>query len=74
VALRRQRQMCIRDRLRTGKQNHQLNGFTRGVSYLPHDILKSFGKLKKSAPYDLIIVDPPSFQKGSFISVSYTHL
>ncbi|WP_075594140.1 class I SAM-dependent methyltransferase [Pseudoalteromonas sp. PAB 2.2] len=53
--------------LRTGKQNHQLNGFTRGVSYLPHDILKSFGKLKKSAPYELIIVDPPSFQKGSFI-------
>jgi 23S rRNA (cytosine1962-C5)-methyltransferase len=37
------------------------------VSYLPHDILKSFGKLKKAAPFDLIIVDPPSFQKGSFI-------
>ena len=32
-----------------------------------HDILKSFGKLKKAAPFDLIIVDPPSFQKGSFI-------
>jgi 23S rRNA (cytosine1962-C5)-methyltransferase len=53
--------------LRTGKQNHQLNGFTQGVSFYPHDILKSFGKLKKSAPYELIIVDPPSFQKGSFI-------
>ncbi|MDP2636582.1 MULTISPECIES: class I SAM-dependent methyltransferase [unclassified Pseudoalteromonas] len=53
--------------LRTGKQNHQLNGFDRGVSFLPHDILKSFGKLKKAAPFDLIIVDPPSFQKGSFI-------
>jgi 23S rRNA (cytosine1962-C5)-methyltransferase len=53
--------------LRTGKQNHQLNGFERGVSFLPHDILKSFGKLKKAAPFDLIIVDPPSFQKGSFI-------
>lgn len=53
--------------LRTGKQNHQLNGFAQGVSYFPHDILKSFGKLKKSAPYELIIVDPPSFQKGSFI-------
>ena len=53
--------------LRTGKQNHQLNGFVQGVSYFPHDILKSFGKLKKSAPYELIIVDPPSFQKGSFI-------
>lgn len=53
--------------LRTGKQNHQLNGFDRGVSFLPHDILKSFGKLKKAAPFDVIIVDPPSFQKGSFI-------
>lgn len=53
--------------LRVGKQNHQLNGFDKGVSFLPHDILKSFGKLKKAAPFDLIIVDPPSFQKGSFI-------
>lgn len=53
--------------LRTGKQNHQLNGFDRSVSFLPHDILKSFGKLKKAGPFDLIIVDPPSFQKGSFI-------
>lgn len=53
--------------LRTGKQNHQLNNFDRGVSFLPHDILKSFGKLKKAAPFDLIIIDPPSFQKGSFI-------
>ncbi|MEL0657195.1 class I SAM-dependent methyltransferase [Pseudoalteromonas issachenkonii] len=53
--------------LKVGKQNHQLNGFERGVSFLPHDILKSFGKLKKVAPFDLIIVDPPSFQKGSFI-------
>lgn len=53
--------------LNVGKKNHQLNGFDKGVSYLPHDILKSFGKLKKAAPFDLIIVDPPSFQKGSFI-------
>jgi len=53
--------------VRVGKQNHQLNGFDKGVSFLPHDILKSFGKLKKAAPFDLIIVDPPSFQKGSFI-------
>lgn len=53
--------------LKVGKQNHQINGFDRGVSFLPHDILKSFGKLKKAAPFDLIIVDPPSFQKGSFI-------
>lgn len=53
--------------LKIGKQNHLLNNYDKGVSFLPHDILKSFGKLKKAAPFDLIIVDPPSFQKGSFI-------
>jgi len=53
--------------LRTGKINHELNGFTRNVSFYPHDILKSFGKLKKLGPFDLVVVDPPSFQKGSFV-------
>ncbi|PAJ74162.1 23S rRNA methyltransferase [Pseudoalteromonas sp. NBT06-2] len=53
--------------LRTGKINHELNGFTRYVSFYPHDILKSFGKLKKLGPFDLVVVDPPSFQKGSFV-------
>ncbi|WP_091982533.1 class I SAM-dependent methyltransferase [Pseudoalteromonas denitrificans] len=53
--------------LRTGKINHALNGFERDVGFYPHDILKSFGKLKKLGPYDLVIIDPPSFQKGSFI-------
>ena len=53
--------------LRVGKINHQLNDVDRNVSYLPHDILKSFGKLKKMGPYDLVVVDPPSFQKGSFV-------
>jgi len=53
--------------LRTGKVNHELNGFTRDVSFYPHDILKSFGKLKKLGPFDLVVVDPPSFQKGSFV-------
>ncbi|TMP70572.1 class I SAM-dependent methyltransferase, partial [Pseudoalteromonas sp. S1608] len=33
----------------------------------PHAILKSFGKLKQAAPFDLISVDPPCFQKGGFI-------
>jgi len=53
--------------LRTGKINHELNGYTRNVSFYPHDILKSFGKLKKLGPFDLVVVDPPSFQKGSFV-------
>jgi 23S rRNA (cytosine1962-C5)-methyltransferase len=29
-------------------------------------LFKSWGKVKSCGPYDLIIIDPPSFQKGSF--------
>ncbi|MBU1217554.1 class I SAM-dependent methyltransferase [bacterium] len=53
--------------LSTGKSNHALNAIEpRGVSYLPYNILKSFSTLKRKGPYDLIIIDPPSFQRGSF--------
>jgi len=53
--------------LSTGKANHSLNNLDpRGVSFLPYNILKSFASLKRKGPYDLIIIDPPSFQKGSF--------
>jgi len=53
--------------LKTGMANHALNGIDpRGVSYLPYNILKSFSALKKRGPFDLIIIDPPTFQKGSF--------
>ena len=51
-----------------GKQNHQLNGLTAGASFMPHDIFSSWGKITRSGPYDLIILDPPSYQKGSFIA------
>lgn len=52
--------------LKQGKVNHKLNGFLKSVSFYPHDILKSFGKLRKTGPFELVIIDPPSFQKGSF--------
>lgn len=53
--------------LSTGSANHHLNDIeTRGVSFLPYNILKSFSRIKKKGPYDLIIIDPPTFQKGSF--------
>lgn len=53
--------------LSTGKANHALNAIEpRSVSYLPYNILKSFSNLKKRGPYDFIIIDPPSFQRGSF--------
>lgn len=53
--------------LSIGRTNHHLNDIdTRGVSFLPYNILKSFSRIKKQGPYDLIIIDPPTFQKGSF--------
>ncbi|SON48843.1 putative S-adenosyl-L-methionine-dependent methyltransferase [Vibrio tapetis subsp. tapetis] len=53
--------------LSRGRENHRLNGHnTNQVAFLGHDIFKSWGKIKKYGPYDLIIIDPPSFQKGSF--------
>jgi 23S rRNA (cytosine1962-C5)-methyltransferase len=53
--------------LDVGKRNHSLNKIdAEKASYLGHDIFKSWGKLKKLGPYDIVIVDPPSFQKGSF--------
>ncbi|MCU8031448.1 class I SAM-dependent methyltransferase [Shewanella sp. SM73] len=51
-----------------GKQNHLLNGFSAGARFLGHDIFKSWGKLKKLGPYDIVVADPPSNQKGSFVA------
>ena len=52
----------------TGQQNHLINGITTGASFLVHDIFKTWGKINRSGPYGLVIVDPPSYQKGSFIA------
>ena len=51
-----------------GQQNHQLNGLMAGASFLAHDIFKTWGKITRSGPYGLVIVDPPSYQKGSFVA------
>lgn len=53
--------------LNKGRDNHRLNGHdTSKVTFLAHDIFKSWGKIKKYGPYDIVVIDPPSFQKGSF--------
>ena len=53
--------------LNIGRKNHHLNKLdTKNVKFLPYNILKSWGRIKKFGPYDIIIIDPPSFQKGSF--------
>ena len=57
-----------RSALAIGQQNHRLNGIASGASFLSHDIFSSWGKLTRGGPYDLVIVDPPSYQKGSFVA------
>nr|WP_238930468.1 class I SAM-dependent methyltransferase [Vibrio sp. S9_S30] len=53
--------------LSRGRDNHKLNGHNlNAVHFMGHDIFKSWGKIKKYGPYDLVVIDPPSFQKGSF--------
>ena len=54
--------------LAIGQHNHRLNGLTAGASFLPHDIFASWGKIRRGGPYDLVILDPPSYQKGSFVA------
>lgn len=51
-----------------GRRNHALNGIPTGASFLAHDIFNSWGKLTRGGPYNLVICDPPSFQKGSFVA------
>lgn len=54
--------------LRLGQQNHGLNGFENArVHYLPHNIFRSWKKLHSLGRYDIIVIDPPSAQQGSFM-------
>ncbi len=50
-----------------GAENHAENGQdNRLVRMLPHNLFKSWWKIRQWAPYDLVIVDPPTNQRGSF--------
>jgi 23S rRNA (cytosine1962-C5)-methyltransferase len=52
--------------LSTGRENHRLNDHDMTkVIFQGIDIFKSWSRIKKYGPYDLLISDPPSFQKGS---------
>lgn len=53
--------------LAVGQRNHALNACDgTNVQFMPHDVFRSTRKLEDNGPYDLIILDPPSRQKGSF--------
>ena len=53
--------------LAIGQQNHQRNGL-QGARFLAHDLFKSWGKVQRLGPYDIVVADPPSYQKGSFVA------
>ncbi|MCR8924304.1 class I SAM-dependent methyltransferase [Dasania sp. GY-MA-18] len=55
--------------LKTGQKNHQGNELdSRASRFMKLDILKSWGRIKKPGPYDLLVIDPPSNQRGSFVA------
>jgi 23S rRNA (cytosine1962-C5)-methyltransferase len=55
--------------LSKGRENHQLNKLSKKegkqIIFEGVDIFKSNSRIKKYGKYDLLICDPPSFQKGS---------
>jgi len=52
--------------LSRGRENHRINGHdTSNVVFQGVDIFKSFSRIRKYAPYELLICDPPDLQKGS---------
>ena len=52
--------------LNVGRDNHRLNQHSLDhVKFEKLNIFKSFGRLKKRGPFDLLICDPPTLQKGS---------
>jgi 23S rRNA (cytosine1962-C5)-methyltransferase len=56
-----------RGALELGKLNHQLNGLDlRQASFLCLELFRSFSRLRRLAPFDLIICDPPARQGGNF--------
>ena len=57
--------------LSTGRDNHRFNDlYIPGCQFMPYNILKSWSRIRKAGPYDLIIIDPPSFQRGSFAATN----
>lgn len=53
--------------IKWGEGNHTLNKQDlRYVKSVPHNLFKSWGKIKQFGRYDLVLIDPPTRQRGSF--------
>lgn len=52
--------------LSAGRKNHQLNEqSTANVRFDKLEIFRSFGRINRAGPFDLLVCDPPTLQKGS---------
>ncbi len=55
--------------LNLGKRNHLANHQDmRRVRMLSHNVFKAWKKIRDYGPYDIIICDPPTNQRGSFVA------
>lgn len=64
-----------RSAIRTAQANHHRNfandsELLARAKFMPYEFFRSVSRLAKAGPFDLIIVDPPSFQPGSFVAKS----
>ncbi len=53
--------------MRWGERNHDLNGQDKDtITSLPFNVFTSWGRIKQEGRYDLVIIDPPTYQRNSF--------
>lgn len=58
-----------RTALSWGQRNHAGNDHdARKIRMLPHDLFKSWSKVRQLGRYELVIIDPPTSQHGSFVA------
>lgn len=61
-----------RGALDLGKFNHRLNDLDpRRAGFLPLELFRSIGKLRKLGPFDLVICDPPASQGKNFTAARH---
>lgn len=56
--------------LSVGRDNHRLNDqVTKGrIEFFPYELFRSWKRVIGRGPFDIVVLDPPSRQKGSFIA------
>ncbi|PLX86702.1 MAG: SAM-dependent methyltransferase [Desulfuromonas sp.] len=61
-----------RGALELGRLNHRINGLDpRRASFLSLELFRSFGRLRRLGPFDLVVCDPPATQGKSFTAESH---